>query len=539
MIRSEANFKPLDALRLSIWVGSAIIFLAFGALPLLSMIAEAIRTTTPAAVLRDPLLWPLLGRTIGLSLAVAAGASVLGTAAGYLLGATSWHGKTLARIVLILPLAVPPYLHAIGWTTLLRPRGGPASFLSFVFGFQPSSISEILYSFVGAAAILSLAYFPIAMLFSEKSLALSSPALSEAAQVFGANRWQTFSVARWPFLRPAVASSAMIIFLLTACDLGVPTILKVPVFNFEVFTQLSAFNDVTAATLLTLPLLFVGLLVLNIERRLTVGAPLEPDVQDIEPPRPASARQARVNQIVFTCLAILLLGLPIGSIVFEGARLDALTQMARLAQQPVVNTFRYAISTSLIITCIAFTLAWILRKARPWLLRITDWVLVIGFAVPSTILALALLAVYDRPGISQWVTPIVLVVAALVVRYVILGYRIASAAIGQIPNEIFEAAALDGAGPVLTAWHILLPLTQIALMATIAIAFVFAIGEIGSTILLYPPGGETLPIALYAIEANSPRSYVAAMTLIQLLVTLVPLAVVTLAGNLIRNRLTS
>jgi len=139
LIRSEANFKPLDALRHSIWVGSAIIFLAFGALPLLSMMAEAVRTITPAAALRDPLLWPLLGRTLGLSLAVAAGATVLGTITGYFLGATSWRGKTLARIVLILPLAVPPYLHAIGWTTFLRPRGSPTSLLSLFSGFRHRS----------------------------------------------------------------------------------------------------------------------------------------------------------------------------------------------------------------------------------------------------------------------------------------------------------------------------------------------------------------------------------------------------------------
>jgi iron(III) transport system permease protein len=65
-------------------------------------------------------------------------------------------------------------------------------------------------------------------------------------------------------------------------------------------------------------------------------------------------------------------------------------------------------------------------------------------------------------------------------------------------------------------------LLRAALLAAVAVVFVLATGEIGSTILLYPPGGETLAIALYSIEANSPRSYVAAMTLLQLLLCLVP-----------------
>ncbi len=50
------------------------------------------------------------------------------------------------------------------------------------------------------------------------------------------------------------------------------------------------------------------------------------------------------------------------------------------------------------------------------------------------------------------------------------------------------------------------------------------------------PGGETLPIALYAIEANSPRSYVAVLTLIQLLVTLTPLVLGALILTLTSHR---
>ncbi len=81
------------------------------------------------------------------------------------------------------------------------------------------------------------------------------------------------------------------------------------------------------------------------------------------------------------------------------------------------------------------------------------------------------------------------------------------------------------AGPIRIAWHILLPMAYVSVLATLTVSFVLTSGEIGSTILLHAPGGETLPIALYAIEANSPRSYVAAMTLFQLLLSLLPIIV--------------
>lgn len=529
--------KPLRPARALAWVGFISPFLIFSIGPLIWMVIKAIGAAAPSTTFHDPGLWALLGRTVVFSLVAAGMATLLGGVAGYLLGATSWRGKGLARAILILPLAIPPYLHAIGWTTLLRPRGWVAAALDVLFGIEQSQLSDAVYSFFGATFVLALAYFPIAMLFCEKSLALSSPSLSEAARVFGANRWQVFRVARWPFVRPAVASSAMIVFLLSASDLGVPTIFKVPVFNFEVFTQLGAFNDVAAATLLTLPLFAVGVLVLTLERRITVGGVVRAE-GDVRPPPSASRGQARFNGVFFAGLAVVVLALPILAIAAHGARADAFARMARLAVRPAANTIGYAGCAALLITLAAFAFAWTLRSASRAVLRLTDRILVVGFAVPGTIVALAILGAFDRPEVSRWVTPAILVVAALVVRYVIVGYRIAAGAIAQIPGEVFEAAALDGARTIHTVRHVLLPLTRTALLATLAVGFVLCAGEISSTILLYPPGGETLPIALYAIEANSPRSYVAALTLIQLLVSLVPIALIAAALRL-SNRLNS
>lgn len=520
--------KPLRPACLLTWVGLVVPFLLFSIVPLAWMAAQALCSAAPSKIFGDLDLCLLLGRTVAFSLTAAGIATLLGGIAGYLLGSASWRGKGLARIILILPLAIPPYLHAIGWTTLLRPRGWVAASISFLLGITPSQISEAVYSFFGATLVLALAYFPIAMLFCEKSLALSSPALREAARVFGANRWQVFWVARWPFLRSAIASSAMVILLLAASDLGVPTIFKVPVFNFEVFTQLGAFNDVTAATLLAMPLFVVGVSVLAFERRFTVGGDVQPDARDIQPPQPASPARAHFNRAFFAVLAVTVLGLPISAIAVHGARADAFVQMARLAIHPAANTIGYAGCAAVLVTLIAFAFAWMLRTTSRVVLRLTDWILVVGFAVPGTIVALALLAVFDRPGVFQLVTPVMLVVAALVVRYTIVGYRIAAGAMAQIPSEIFDAAALDGAGAIRMICYVFLPLARVALLAALAVAFILSVGEIGSTILLYPPGGETLPITLYAIEANSPRSYVAALTLIQLLVSLAPVALVTM-----------
>ncbi len=472
---------------------------------------------------------PLLGRTLLFSGCVAVAATLFGTFLGYRLGASAWPGKSLARVGLLLPLLVPPYLHAVGWTTLLRAGGLVAALIHETFGVETQRLSEAIYTFGGAVFVLTLAYCPIAVLFTEKSLEWSSPALVEAAQVFGAGRWRTFAVARWPFLRPAVASSALIIFLLTASELGVPTILKVPVFNFEVFTQLAAFNDITAATLLCAPLVVAGLLAVAAERMVT-GRPVELDSPDIEPPRPARAGAIATNLLLVAGFVLLSLVAPLGAVIAEGLNRKALTDMARLAAEPAWSTLRCAAGVVVALLAISLGLASALRNGPRLLNRVTDGVLSIGFAVPSTIVALGLLAAYDHPGTAGFFSPAVLVVAAIVGRYTIVALRVVQQARNQIPSDLFDAAAIGGAGPLAQLIHIGLPLMRVGLLVVVLMGIVVANAEIGSTILLHAPGEESLAIALYAIEANSPRSYVAALSLIQLsLLAAAALALVVLS----------
>ena len=157
-----------------LWGGLLAFVAAFGIVPLALMIVQAVGSHDSATSFFDRGSWSLLARTLALALSAALLATLIGTAAGYRLGVTTWTGKGLARVILILPLVISPYLHAIGWTTLLRAGGPLSSWLAGTFGLAPDFTSSIIYSFAGATVVLALAYFPIALFFTEKSLSLSS-----------------------------------------------------------------------------------------------------------------------------------------------------------------------------------------------------------------------------------------------------------------------------------------------------------------------------------------------------------------------------
>jgi iron(III) transport system permease protein len=74
------------------------------------------------------------------------------------------------------------------------------------------------------------------------------------------------------------------------------------------------------------------------------------------------------------------------------------------------------------------------------------------------------------------------------------------------------------------------------LFAAFIISFIFSLGELGTTIMVYPPGTEIMPIKVFTMMANAPQSLTSSMTLIVLSITLLIITVFFLAmKSLIKN----
>jgi ABC-type spermidine/putrescine transport system permease subunit II len=82
---------------------------------------------------------------------------------------------------------------------------------------------------------------------------------------------------------------------------------------------------------------------------------------------------------------------------------------------------------------------------------------------------------------------------------------------------------VGGAGWLRVMSAIVVPQAARGLALAWLIVFVFAFGELGASVLVSPPGESTLPIRIYTIIANTPSPVVAALTLIQVTVIIVPL----------------
>ncbi|MGI8918160.1 MAG: ABC transporter permease subunit, partial [Pyrinomonadaceae bacterium] len=121
-----------------------------------------------------------------------------------------------------------------------------------------------------------------------------------------------------------------------------------------------------------------------------------------------------------------------------------------------------------------------------------------------------------------------IIVIAYIARFVTIAALILAASVRQIPSSFEEAAEVAGGSWLRTLAQIVLPNIRHAVVAAWLVSFILAVGELGTTILVAPPGESTLPVRIYTLIANTPSSEVAALALMEVGIILVPLTVLAL-----------
>jgi iron(III) transport system permease protein len=417
--------------------------------------------------------------------------------------------------VLAAPVVLPPYVVALAWTYL------------------GSSVdrSEWIYSLPAAILVLGLVFYPLSMLATEVALRRIDGRLEEAA-VLCAPPYLVLRRITLPLAAPSVLAAALVIFVLSVSEFGVPGLLRVRVYTTEVFTAFAAFYDFGRAVVLAVPLLVLCLIVA------TVAVVLAGDrlvaTRRGSGTRPALLagwqRPAETAAMAATAIA---LGVPVIVLVREALRAESLPAIVAGSGSAIANSLLLATIGATAVVGLAVWLGYARARARGRLGQFADVLCVVTFAVPSTIVGVGLIGLWNRPGIGGafYGTDIMFILGYLA-RFVPVAALTIAAMTRYVPVSHEEAAAVSGAGWLRTMTRIVVPQIRLALLIAWVIAFVLAFGELGVSILVAPPGETTLPIRIYTIIANTPPSHVAALALLQTAVILSPLAMLGVAVSL-------
>src|SRR5262245_55575188 len=446
-------------------------------------------------------------------------ATLIGAPLGLLFARARFPLKRLFRIALVTPLVIPPYILALAWTYI----GGSSGIVTQLFGRDLPS--ELTYSLTGAVVVLGAGFYPLAMLASEAAARRVDGRLEEAALLV-ASRWRVFRRITLPLIAPSVVAAALIIFVLAISEFGAPGLLRVNVYTTEVFTAFSALYDFGAATALAIPLLAMAL-VAGAAARFVIGERLLVTRRGARSGlMPLAEHKSIVVALVLLVIALCVLA-PLVALAREAGQMQRIISATARSRTAISNSLWLAVIGATIITMLGALLGHGRARARTRLRGLADLAMIVIFAVPSTVAGVGLIGLWNRPGLAVYGTQ-AMVVMAYLARFVPVAALILAASVRQVPVSLEEAAELSGAGWLRVFTRVVLPQIKPGIAAAWVVAFIFAFGELGATVLVAPPGESTLPVRIYTLIANTSSSEVAALALMQVCVILAPLTLLGL-----------
>jgi iron(III) transport system permease protein len=487
--------------------------------PILLVAVEGARGDSLRTFAARPGEWRALWASVWISLASVGLAALVGVPLAFLFEWLEFPGRKLLGALIALPAVLPPFVGVIAFYFLYGETGFVARFLQHLFGFQSAP-----WHLQGAGAILLVHTYSMYVyfyLFTRAGLAKLDAAMLEAAQALGAGRVRTLFRVTLPLVRPSLAGAALLTFMTSLGSFSAPYVFGggFRVMTTQIFASKQN-GEMGVAMVETITLALVAVIGLALLRRTEGDALLVGLGKGTAPQRRALASPPvrAAATLLGWGFAVLLL-LPHLTLILVSLApyatwttetlppvLNLVNYRRLLAEperlEPLVNSLWMAGASTAAAVGLALVAGWlVVRRRVAWRVPI-DWLLTVPWALPGTVFAIALATAFSvhAPQALRWV--LVGTVAILPLAYLVRNLPVTGRAIlagyRQLDPALEEAAASLGAGAWRTLRRVTLPQLKPALAAGASLAFIAALGDFVTSIVLYTPYNRPI-----SIEINS------------------------------------
>jgi len=450
----------------------------------------------------------LLVKSVLIAFVVAFSATFFGTVLAFILYKTNVPLRNFFKTALLIPLFISPYILAVAWRDFFYLFTGNTNFIS---------------SYTGVILVLTSIFTPLSMLISGSALSNIDAAQEESGLTM-TSRLKVILKISLPLIKPAIISSFVLVFIFSISEFSVPAYFGVKVFSTEIFTQFSAFYNHSLAIIQSFILVIICIFLLFSEKKyladapfLSVGGKGNRQILFLFGKKNTNGLSFLIFWLIFSVI------IPFIVLFLQAfaSGTDKFIQAFHLLLPTFSNSVELALLGALITVFIGFSAAYFsVNQPETKLNKLFNWFLLIVFAIPSIIFGISLIKFYNQKGLEFIYSSAAIIIIAYVGKFAFISAKIIENAIRQIPKSLDEIAQIEGITFRNRILKVLLPLIMPALFSAFIISFIFNLGELGITIMLYPPGTEIMPIKVFTIMANAPQSLTSSMSLIVFSLTL-------------------
>jgi iron(III) transport system permease protein len=426
----------------------------------------------------DLAFWRALARSVVVGAGVAGVSLAVGWPLGVQTALTRFPGRRALLTALALPLLLPSFLVAIGLSMLSHTISG---------------FSGTVWTF----ACLGVSLVACASLAATQTITRSQ---ADAARLAGGESHLLRLALRAAF--PLAALASILVAVLTLADPGPGQILGWQGAAGELLVSFAARYDLAIATRQAAVLAIVAaLLAWPFAWKLApqiLGALLTRDTE--RPDRHLSSRTAfLLGMAVAVTIVLPLAGLLRPLLAHDWPFARAWSEVTRTA----ADTVLYATFAALFAVGGSFGAAW-LASRTPSGSRVLVALAVALLAVPPALPALWLI---------PWSSAATLGLA-LALRGLPIAILFALRAVSSMPPSWADAARVHGVPRWQFLMRVVVPWLAPWAWSAAGIAALLATAEVGTVLLLHPPGRGTLPLAIFTVMANAPEALVAMLCLL-------------------------
>lgn len=519
------------------WLPSLLLLPLFWlvAAPVAILIASAFKPTGflfdpgyTTAHVTDVWLTAEVWRLIWSSLIFALGSSVLALAAGGLLAwlteRTDMPGAGVIRGSLLLPMAMPPFLLAIGWIMLASPRTGALN-VALMNWFGLSAPPLNIYTMSGMIFVEALALTPSAYLIMAPAFRLIDPNLEEAALMAGATRWQVLRRIVLPMMTPAISGTSIYLLVISLVVFDVPGTIGIPagvkLLATHVYDLLNhapsglpEYGPIGAIAMGSM--LALVILSLIYQRMMKQAGRFVTVTGKASRARAFHLERARhpIAIAVWLFLAITVAAplcalawtsllpwqMPLNSASFAHFTMANHAQFLRdpALLKAIWHSLVIAVLAATFTGALALLTSWAVVRARAPGAALMDILAFLPLAFPGVLIATALIYVYLTVKPFPIYGTIWIIAIAHATVYLSYASRVTNAAVAQMHPELEEAARMSGAGWIASMLRIIAPLALPALIAVWIWIFAHSLRELGAALILQGADNKTVPALLFA-----------------------------------------
>ena len=542
---------------LPVWLGAALLLVFLMALPIGAIFRSSLWDDSGLTlykyleVFTNGQFLKAIWNTLIISIWVGVIAVVVGALLAWLLTRTDLPWKKPIRALIMASFVTPPFLGAFAWTLLAGPNAGALNkFYRLVTGSEEALFN--IFTMPGLIFVMSLYSFPYVFSMIANVCELISSDLEDAAEILGANKWQTAWSVTLPLALPALVGGFILAFLHSLSLFGAPAILGLPAGLHTITTQIwSLFQypprlDMAAA--FSVPLLLATMALIAVQKKIIGRRGFSTVAGKGGQKRLLQLGWGRVPVLLFV-LGILSLSVFLPYWILLKAALSKAWALPLSwdnftvknlyfaffeygdTQRAIYNTFKLGILTATVGTLLATLIAYITNRDLFRGARYLSFFALAPLVIPGIVLAVGLFIAYTRPPLVLYGTIWILFVAFLT-KEMPIGFSQAESTFKSIHPELEDASRIIGANRLVSLKDVTAPLARSGLIAAWSFIFIGVIRELSAAILLFAPSSKVVSVVIFDLKEEGQVGVIAVLGILLLLVSFaVILGVQWLAGR--------